>query len=190
MDTPTQTFLEDRSDVMWRAMPRLAVGLGATYLAIAGAIFVVDHRAPMVKMLGLVALLWVVSLLIRFDVFALQFGRRIRYEVSDERFEAYRGSKLVDSFRLSAVTEWTAASSASTFEYWLGWGSWRSAALPLALSPYSFKVRDAGNEKTRTVEPPALFRWKDRGGLEDVTRALIERLGPPVNYSINYRLEQ
>lgn len=170
-------------------MPRLAVGTWVSCLVVAGLIWATDHSAPMPKVMAILGGVWLIALAIRFDVVALQFGRRIRYEMDAEQFRAYRGSKLVTSFDFSAVTEWAAASSASTFEYWLGWGFWRSAALPAVLPQYAFKVSDAGGEKPKTIKPPALFRWADRGGLQDVTRALIERLGPPLNYSSDYSLD-
>lgn len=184
------TFVEDRSDVMRRAMPRLAVGNAVWCLVIAGLIWATYHTAPMPKVMTIVGVIWLTSLAIRFDVFALQFGRRIQYEITVDQFHAHRGSRMVASFDLSTVTEWVAASSASTFEYWLGWGFWRSSGLPSALPQYSFKVAVEGRNRPKTVRPPALFRWADRGGLEDVTRELIKRLGPPLNYSIDYSLDE
>lgn len=60
-------------------------------------------------------------------------------------------------------------------------------ALPLSLDTYAFRIRAANKPSTSyEVRPPALFRWKDRGGLDEVTDTLIERLGGPINYTNEY----
>jgi hypothetical protein len=189
---PVQVFEEDRADVMRRALPKLAVGLLGWAGIIALVVLVTSAGdAPLGLVLGLCFGIAVFALLLRFDVYALQFGRRIRYEVSDTEFACYRSDELVLRFELDRVLDWTAASPADTLFYWLGWGYYRSAALPLSLDTFSFTLRDesrrAGN---RTVTPPALFRWEDRGGLRDLTHGLVRRLGNPVNYSINYQVPE
>ena len=184
-------FEEDRADVMRRALPRLAVGLLGWAGIIALVVLVTAEDAPLGPVLGLCFGIAVFALLLRFDVYALQFGRRIRYEVSDTEFACYRSDELVLRFELDRVLDWTAASPADTLFYWLGWGYYRSAALPLSLSTFSFTVRDESRRAGhRTVTPPALFRWQDRGGLRDLTHGLVRRLGNPVNYSINYQVPE
>lgn len=185
-------FEEDRADIMRRAFPRLAVGTLAWCGAIAVVVLVTSGGdAPVGLVLGLCLGIAVFALLLRFDVYALQFGRRIRYELSDTEFACYRSDKLVLRFELDHVVDWTAASPAGTLEYWLGLGCYRSAALPLSLSTFHFTLRDETRRTgRRIVSPPALFRWRDRDGLRDVTHRLIRRLGNPVNYSIDYRLPE
>lgn len=177
---------------MRRALPRQAVGNLGWFGIIAVIVLAKSGgEAPLGTVLGLCLGLAVLASLLRFDVYALRFGRRIRYELSDTEFVCYRSDKLVLRFELDQVLDWTAASPADTWAYWLGWGYHRSAPLPFVLPTFSFTLRDETRRTgKRTVNPPALFRWEDRGGLTDVTHALIRRLGNPLNYSINYRIPE
>lgn len=176
-------FVEDRGDIARRALPRLAVGTAGWCLV--GAVVAILAWGSVPGALGIAGGLWVLAMLTRFDVWALQLGRPIRYELHEDYFVAYRGTKVATTFRYADVEEWTAASSASTFDYWIGWGLWRSGGFTSVLSTYSFTM-PTERGKRKKVEPPALFRWQDRGGLEDVTHALIDRLGTPLNYPIDY----
>lgn len=178
-------FTEDRGDVARRALPRLAVGTAGWCLLVAIIVIVSGGSDAVAPALGIMGGIWVLAMISRFDVYALQWGRPIRYELHEDRFLAYRGAKLVTSVRYADVQEWVAARPAMTLFYWLGWGLWRSGGFSSVLSTYSFTVTSEGG-KRKKVEPPALFRWQDRGGLEDVTHALIDRLGTPLNYPIDY----
>ncbi len=176
-------FVEDRGDVARRALPRLAVGTAGWCLLV--AVIAIATWGSVLGTLAISGGLWVLGMVTRFDVYALQLGRPIRYELHEDHFVAYRGAKVATSFRYADVQEWVAARSASTFEYWLGWGNWRSGGFTSVLDKYSFTIPTESG-KRKKVEPPALFRWRDRGGLEDVTHALIDRLGTPLNYPIDY----
>lgn len=178
-------FNEDRSDIARRAIPRLAVGTAGWCLLVVAVVVVQAGTEALPIALAIMGAVWLLAMVMRFDVIALQFGRPIHYELHADRFLAYRGSKVVDNFQFADVKAWTAAASASTLSYWLGWGYWRSGFFMSTLPKYSFTLSN-GSGKTKTVEPPALFRWRDRGGLQDVTQALFERLGTPTNYSTNY----
>jgi hypothetical protein len=188
-DSAVLVFHEDRSDIARRALPRLAVGTAGWCLLVVVVVTVQGGTEALRIALMIMGAVWLLAMAMRFDVLALQFGRPIRYELHADRFLAYRGDTVVNSFQFADVKEWTAASSASTFCYWLGWGYWRSGYLISVLPKYSFTL-SAGSHKQKNVDPPALFRWQDRGGLGDVTYALFERLGTPLNYSTNYFVDR
>jgi hypothetical protein len=187
-DRPALIFHEDRSDVARRALPRVAVGTAAWCLLVVVVVLAQGGTDALPVALVITGAIWLLVMIMRWDVIALQFGRPIRYELHADRFLAYRGSELVGSFRFADVKEWVAASPASTLEYWLGWGFWRSGYFMSTLPRYSFTISDG--IRRLTVDPPALFRWRDRGGLQDVTYALFERLGAPINYSTSYFTDQ
>lgn len=173
-------FHDDRSDVARRALPRLAVGLGVWCLVV--VLVACAPGGPPALRTGFILMgpVWLLAMLIRGDVLALQFGRRVRYELHPTTFRAYRGEKLVTSFAYDDVKEWSSGESAETYVYWLGWGYFRSGIGGSGIASYGFRIKDSVFGST--LRPPVLFRWKDRGGLEDVTAALTERIGfPPFN---------
>ena len=178
-------FRDDRADVARRALPRRVVGLAGWSLALIG---IAHIGAPFLdpRILVLPPMFVVVGLLMSFDVFALQWGPRVCFELSDVEFKAYRGSKLVLQFELDQVAEWAATQdAASTWGYWFGFGY--SAASPFSLCRYTFRLSDGSKwGPFKEVSPPVLFRWQDRGGLDDVTNALIARLGGPWNFTAEY----
>ena len=183
-------FYEDRSDVARRALPRLAVGIAGWCLLVIVGFFIWGGAATVPTVPAVMGGIGLLVFMTRFDVIALQFGRPIRYELHADRFLAYRGSRLVESFEYSDVSDWVAADAASTLWYWLGWGYYRSRGFFSVLDQYCFTVTERGSGRRRTLSPPALFRWEDRGGLEDVTQALVKRLGPPINSSVNYFVDK
>ena len=95
------------------ALPRLAVG----HLVIVTSLFVFallmesEDRPTLGQFLGLDLGLTLVSLLLRGDVWALQFGRRVRYEISDTGFRAFQGHRERLAFKLEDVTDWTGPSA-------------------------------------------------------------------------------
>ena len=182
-----KVFEEDRNDVVLRALPRLAVGhlVIFTGICVLALLTTPSGNITWGQLLAIDLGLTVFSLLLRGDVWALQFGRRIRYEISDTELRAFRGEREMLSFRFDEVKDWIDCRSPTTFQYWIGFGYYRDFAFPLSnvLAQYTFTV---GAQEDRwapfkQVTPPALFRWADRGGLEDVSAVLRERLGTPWN---------
>lgn len=171
---------EDRDDVALRAYPRLAVGTTGLCLVIVVAASVLAGEMAPVWSWPLVGAVGLLSMAARGDVIALQFGRPVVYVLHEDRFEAYRGDRLVDAFLYADVDEWWAAYGASTLAYWVGRGYTRNGWPVPGLSKLRFDVTTESG-RSRHISPPALFRWEDRGGLDDVTHALTERIGPPRN---------
>jgi hypothetical protein len=182
-----QVFQEDRDDVVRRALPRLAVGHLAIFTGICVLALLTTPSGNITwgQLLAMDLGLTVFSLLLRGDVWALQFGRQIRYEISDTELRAFRGERETLSFRFDEVKDWIDCRSPTTFQYWVGSGYYREFALPFSnvLATYTFTLgaREDRWAPFKQVAPPALFRWADRGGLEDVSAVLRERLGTPWN---------
>jgi hypothetical protein len=170
-------FHEDCSDVARRTLPRLALGSAGCCLvpvAFAAAGYGVDGLAAGLTLMGVA---WVLVMVQRgVGVARLRLGRSVRYELHPDRFLAYRGGELATSFCFADVAAWTAARAASPFDYWLR-GTWRSRWSMSQLDRYEFLL--GGGAREEKVRPPALFRWRDRGGLADVTDALKQRIGKP-----------
>lgn len=179
-------FHEDRRDVARRAFPRLAVAYLVIFTTICViAVVTTPSTVTLAQFIGLDLGLAAFSLLCRGDVWSLQFGTPIRYEISDTEFRAFRGDRLKMSFRFEDVKDWIDCGSPTTFQYWTGFGYYRSFAFPLSnvLDQYTFTLGEREDRWApfKQVSPPALFRWADRGGLDDVSAVLRERVGDPWN---------
>lgn len=170
----TAIFYDDRGDVLRRALPRLMAGTAARVLVLLGIPFAVG-AAPRYAW-GILFALWACAILVRVDVIALQFGPRIRYELDGVILRAFRGSKLKTSINLDKVIYWQECPPNLLLAYWLGSGYYRHLPFGFPFGSFSFTTIDESGGR-RTITPPALFRWGDRGGLDDLAAALRPILG-------------
>lgn len=188
-DDGRRIFVEDRDDVVSRALPRAFVG---TYVLFQGLFILVYIFGPEPggEVFTHGSLIWVpillagLTMMICFDIWAYRWGRRIRYVIDEESLQVFRADKLKLEIDFSKVRDWADAASPSPNFFWLGQALYRHFATPSVLDSYGFLVvRSDHNGKAKWIYPPMLFRWRDRGGVEDVSAVLWGRLGKPVNRS-------
>ena len=172
-------FYEDRDDVYRRAMPRSMVGGLIWMVVLTGGFCLAAHDVPPAPYIYLVPpSLWALWCLCRIDLYAAQFGPRVHDELDDGELRAYRGAKLTRRIPLDRVIYWKDAPAVPTWVYWCGAGAMRTMGGLFSVPAFSFDVRDDSGRR-RTVSPPALFRWDDRGGCDDLVAALADRIGAP-----------
>lgn len=177
-------FHDDLSDHRSRALPRAAIGTAVQcvlLLVLLPLVLGAGWRTTGLLSLLLFAL-FPLMVLLDYPAWATQGMTRVWYEFHGEGFRAFRGERQVAAFRYADVSDWVAASPTATYEYWV--------RLPVPSSPrgevsrYTFTFTDDRGAR-RSVSPPGLFRWHDRGGLDDVTDQFLRRLGPASNRAIN-----
>ncbi len=176
-ETSTLVFHEDRRWLHLRVWPII---LPATYFWFMVVIFVAmpSGRREFVHVTGWIQMFWIVALitLFRVDVWQLMLSRRVRYEIDDNEFRAYRGRTLKVSVPLDNLERWTAPGSFSRKWLYFGMcygGNW---SIPYMFGP-DFSIKNPDGRPGLTISAPFLFRWSHLGGADDVSEALTERIG-------------
>lgn len=182
-------FHEDRDDFVRRVFARAYLGTYGFFLllTLVASAFVAGSERGEISMLSTFGIPFVIvniGIWSRFDIWAYQWGRRVRYEIDENQLKIFVGKKLHTTIAFADVTDWVEARSPSIRFFWTGLSLYRTFAMPEWLDQYTFYVKPSGKfGLPKAVSPPMLFRWRDRGGVEDVSAVLWERLGKPRNRS-------